>query len=111
MFECSNERMFECFGHAAQIAGAAGTCADYSVCAIILCVKKRTVLTKQAQEFAEGRDDLFAIRIRHGQNVRFFYCYAVGDIVWVLSGFEKKTEKTPPVEIRKALKIKKELGL
>ena len=143
MFECSNERMFECFGHAAQIAGAAGTCADYSVCAIILCVKKRTVLTKQAQEFAEkmnnaakmqfvlirrkleedgrlvspygekveGRDDLFAIRIRHGQNVRFFYCYAVEDIVWVLSGFEKKTEKTPPAEIRKALKIKKELGL
>ena len=135
--------MFECFGCAAQIAGAAGTCADYSVCAIICCVKKRTVLTKQAQEFAEtmnnaakmqfvlirrkleedgrlvspygekveGRDDLFAIRIRHGQNVRFFYCYAVGDIVWVLSGFEKKTEKTPPAEIRKALKIKKELGL
>ena len=128
---------------AGRIAGAAGTCAEYSVCAIILCVKKRTVLTKQAQEFAEtmnnaakmqfvlirrkleedgrlvspygekveGRDDLFAIRIRHGQNVRFFYCYAVGDIVWVLSGFEKKTEKTPPAEIRKALKIKKELGL
>lgn len=62
-------------------------------------------------EKVEGRDDLFAIRIRHGQNVMFFYCYAVGDIVWVLSGFEKKTEKTPPVEIRKALKIKKELGL
>ena len=130
-------------GDAAQIAGAAGTCTDYSVCAIILCEKKRTVLTKQAQEFAEtmnnaakmqfvlirrkleedgrlvspygekveGRDDLFAIRIRHGQNVRFFYCYAVGDVVWVLSGFEKKTEKTPPAEIRKALKIKKELGL
>ena len=139
MFECFHE----CFGCAAQIAGAADTCADYSVCAIILCVKKRTVLTKQAQEFAEtmnnaakmqfvlirrkleedgrlvspygekveGRDDLFAIRIRHGQNVRFFYCYAVEDIVWVLSGFEKKTEKTPPAEIRKALKIKKELGL
>ena len=130
-------------GSAAQIAGAADTCVGYSVCAIILCVKKRTVLTKQAQEFAEtmnnaakmqfvlirrkleedgrlvspygekveGRDDLFAIRIRHGQNVRFFYCYAVGDIVWVLSGFEKKTEKTPPAEIRKALKIKKDLGL
>ena len=67
---------------------AAGTCADYSVCAIICRVKKRTVLTKQAQEFAETMD-----------------------IVWVLSGFEKKTEKTPPAEIRKALKIKKELGL
>ena len=108
-----------------------------------LCVKKRTVLTKQAQEFAEtmsdaakmqfvlirrkleedgrlvspygekveGHDELFAIRIRHGQNARFFYCYAVGDLVWVLSGFEKKTEKTPPAEIRTALKVKKELGL
>ena len=105
----------------------------------MLCVKKRTVLTRQAQEFAEtlgvraqmqflairrdgrfvspfgekveGHDELFAIRVRQGQNVRFFYCYADGDIVWVLSGFEKKTKKTPPAEIRKALKIKKELGL
>lgn len=106
-------------------------------------MKKRTVLTRQAQEFAEtlgaqaqmqfvtirrkleedgrlvspygekveGHDELFAIRLRQGQNVRFFYCYADGDIVWVLSGFEKKTQKTPPAEIRKALKIKRELGL
>jgi len=52
-----------------------------------------------------------AIRIRHGLNVRFLYCYAIGDIVWILNGFEKKTKKTPPAEIRKALKIMKELGL
>jgi len=62
-------------------------------------------------EKVEGHDEIFAIRVRQGQNVRFFYCYADGDTVWVLSGFEKKTPKTPPAEIRKALKIKKELGL
>ena len=30
MFECSNERMFECFGAAAQIAGAAGNVVYYA---------------------------------------------------------------------------------
>ena len=30
MFECSNERMFECFWDAAQIAGAAGVVVYYA---------------------------------------------------------------------------------
>ena len=63
-------------------------------------------------EKVEGCDNLFEIRVRSrdGQ-FRTFYCYAVGNRIYILSGFVKKTQKTPRSEIRKALKIKKELGL
>lgn len=62
-------------------------------------------------EKVEGRDNLFEIRVKDGEQVRVFYAYAKGDDVWLLSGFIKKTQKTPPAEIRKALRIRKELGL
>lgn len=49
--------------------------------------------------------------MKDGEQIRVFYAYAKGDDVWLLSGFIKKTQKTPPAEIRKALRIRKELGL
>lgn len=63
-------------------------------------------------EKVEGHKGLFEIRFKDSAGqYRVFYAYAAGDIVWALSGFAKKTQKTPPAEIRKALNIKKELGL
>ncbi|HIV09730.1 MAG TPA: type II toxin-antitoxin system RelE/ParE family toxin [Candidatus Spyradenecus faecavium] len=62
-------------------------------------------------EKVEGQDGLFEIRVKDGEQIRVFYAYAKGDDVWLLSGFIKKTQKTPPAEIRKALRIRKELGL
>ena len=62
-------------------------------------------------EKVAGYASLFAIRITHGQNARFFYCYHTGDVIYVLSGYEKKTEDIPVHEIRKALRLKKEYGL
>lgn len=62
-------------------------------------------------EKVEGQKNLFEIRVKDGEQIRVFYAYAKGDDVWLLSGFVKKTQKTPPAEIRKALKIRKELGL
>ncbi len=61
-------------------------------------------------EKVEGQDGLFEVRVkdRAGQ-YRVFYFYYVEDIVWALLGFTKKTQKTPPAEIRKALAIKKEI--
>ena len=55
---------------------------------------------------------LFELRLRYDNNqYRAFYCYAVGDLVYILSGFVKKSQKTPLAEIRKAHKIMKGLGL
>lgn len=63
-------------------------------------------------EKVEGQRGLFEVRTKDcsGQ-YRVFYVYADGDLIVALHGFVKKTQKTPEVEIRKALKIKKELGL
>ena len=54
---------------------------------------------------------LFALRIRVGGNARFFYCYDDGASVWVLNGYEKKTEKIPLREIRQAKRLKRKYGL
>ena len=55
---------------------------------------------------------LFEVRVAMGGNAyRSFYCYGVGDLVWVLSGFVKKTQQTPLQELAKALRIKRSLGL
>lgn len=57
-------------------------------------------------------DSLFELRIRStGNQYRAFYCYAVGNLIYILSGFVKKTQKTPLQEIRKAQRIMKGLGL
>ena len=58
-------------------------------------------------------DNLFEIRVR-SQNLqnRTFYCYAIkGDVIYILNGFVKKSQKTPLAEIRKAKAIKRGLGL
>ena len=58
-------------------------------------------------------DNLFEIRVR-SQNLQnsAFYCYAIkGDVIYILNGFIKKTQKTPLAEIRKAKAIKRGLGL
>lgn len=62
-------------------------------------------------EKLEGYADLFAMRIISGNNVRFFYFYVDrSEQIWVLSGYEKRTRKIPLAEVKKALRIKKEIG-
>jgi len=39
---------------------------------------------------------------------RLFFIFDEGNIIILLSGFQKKTQKTPKSEIEKALKLKKE---
>ncbi len=55
--------------------------------------------------------DLFALRVRVGGNARFFYCYDDGTAVWILNGYEKKTEKIPLRESRQAKRLKRKYGL
>ena len=58
-----------------------------------------------------GEDNLFAIRIRKGGNARFFYAYDDGTAVWVLNGYEKKTESIPRRELRRTRQLKRKYGL
>ncbi|MDR2234220.1 MAG: type II toxin-antitoxin system RelE/ParE family toxin [Tannerella sp.] len=57
----------------------------------------------------EGTDDLYEIRIQQGSDIfRVFCFFDVEQLVIIMNGFHKKTNKTPKNEIAKALKIKEE---
>ncbi|MBK7741761.1 MAG: type II toxin-antitoxin system RelE/ParE family toxin [Saprospiraceae bacterium] len=57
----------------------------------------------------EGTDGLYEARIRLGSNIWRVFCFFVGDqLVILLTGFQKKTHKTPKNEIQKALKLMKD---
>lgn len=53
------------------------------------------------------RDGLFELRTEYEGNIfRVFFIFDEGRIVVLFNGFQKKSQKTPNSEIRKALKIK-----
>lgn len=57
----------------------------------------------------KGTDGLYEVRIHVGNNIfRIFCFFDKGQLVVLMNGFQKKTQKTPKKEIDKALKIKKE---
>jgi len=52
---------------------------------------------------------LFELRIKFASDItRIFYFFYVGDKIILTNGFVKKTQKTPPNEIARALKYKAE---
>ncbi len=55
------------------------------------------------------RDDIYELRMLYNGNIyRVFFIFDDGNIVVLFHGFQKKTQKTPSTEIKKALKIKRE---
>lgn len=53
------------------------------------------------------RDGVYELRAEYNSNIyRVFFIFDDGAIVVLFNGFQKKTQKTPPAEIEKALKIK-----
>lgn len=57
----------------------------------------------------ENTNGLFEIRIQQGSDIfRIFCFFDQGQLVVLVNGFQKKTQKTPKQEIERALKIKEE---
>ncbi len=57
----------------------------------------------------ENSDGLFEIRVEIGSNIfRVFSFFDEGNLVILLNGFQKKSQKTPKNEIELAEKFKKE---
>ncbi|MBK8623406.1 MAG: type II toxin-antitoxin system RelE/ParE family toxin [Saprospiraceae bacterium] len=53
--------------------------------------------------------NLFYLRIKQGSNIfRIFFCYDNENIVVIMNGFTKKSQKIPANEIEQAIKIKNE---
>lgn len=59
-----------------------------------------------------GTDGLFEVRVELGGNIfRIFAFFDEGNLVVLGNGFQKKSQKTPKTEIKRALKIKTEYEL
>ena len=57
----------------------------------------------------ENTDGLYEIRVQQGSDIfRIFCFFDQGQLVILMNGFQKKSQKTPKKEIEKALKRKEE---
>lgn len=60
-------------------------------------------------KYIENTDGLYEVRIKLGSNIFRIFCFFDGNkFVVLLTGFQKKTQKTPRVEIERALKLKEQ---
>lgn len=60
-------------------------------------------------KYIEGTDGLFEIRVQLASNIFRVFCFFDGNkLVVLLSGFQKKTQKTPRNEIKRAEALMKE---
>ena len=72
-------------------------------------VRNLRTVPKTYFEHLTGTDGLWEIKAKQGSNIfRVFCCFDEGNLVILFSGFQKKTQKTPKREIRKAERLKKE---
>lgn len=60
----------------------------------------------QYLKFIEGTNGLFEVRVQPASNIFRIFCFFDGNkFVVLLSGFQKKTQKTPQGEIDRAVKL------
>ena len=79
-------------------------------------VKYVLELIKQVERVPEkflapmtGYEGLFAIRIEYQSNIfRIFCCFDHGQLIVLFNDFQKKSQKTPKIEIERAMKLKTE---
>ncbi len=73
----------------------------------LLLLKKQDRLPAKYVKYL--KDGLYELRIEWQGNIyRIFFCYDSGNIVILFNGFQKKTQKTPDREIKKAIRLKEE---
>ena len=76
---------------------------------IFIYIMTLEVIPSTYFQSVEGVQGLFEIRVEKGGNIyRVFCCLDEGSLVILFNGFQKKTQKTPQGEIRKAERIMKE---
>jgi phage-related protein len=76
---------------------------------VIGLVRTLRIVPEKFLKHLEGTDGLYEMRIKVGSNIfRVFCFFDEGNLVILLGGFQKKSEKTPPKEIARAVNQKKE---
>ena len=74
---------------------------------VIGLVRTLQIIPEKFFKHLEGTEGLFEIRVKVGNNIfRIFCFFDKGNLIILLSGFQKKTDKTPKQEIEKAERLK-----
>ncbi len=75
----------------------------------LLLLKSTRILPEKFLKHLTNTDGLWELRISAGSGIfRVFCFFEEGNLIILLGGFQKKTQKTPQSEIKKAEKLKKE---
>lgn len=76
---------------------------------VIDLVRTLPMIPERFFKHLAGTDGLFEIRIKVGSDIfRVFCFFDEGNLVILLNGFQKKSQKTPKKEIKKAERLKQE---
>lgn len=76
---------------------------------VLRIVRQAERVPKTFLQHMEGTEGLYEIRVEFGSNIfRIFCCFDEGNIVILLNGFQKKTQKTPPDELNLAKRLMKQ---
>ena len=74
---------------------------------VIGLVRSLRMVPEKFFKHLEGTEGLFEIRIKVGRDIfRIFCFFDEGNLVILINGFQKKTDKTPKNEIEKAERLK-----
>ena len=76
---------------------------------VLRLVETQRIIPRKFFRIIEGTDGIYEIRIESEGNIyRVFCCLDEGALVVLFHGFQKKSQKTPPKEIKRAKTIMKE---
>ena len=76
---------------------------------VLKLVETQRIVPAKFLRIIEGSDGIYEIRIELGSNIyRVFCCFDEGAVEVLFHGIQKKSQKTPLKEIRRAEAIKKE---
>ena len=86
-----------------------GTLVQAKIDWIVTLVQTTKIVPDKFLKHLTNTDGLWEIRVSANKGIfRIFCFFDKGNLVVLLSGFHKKTQKTPKSEIKKAEKLKKE---
>ena len=76
---------------------------------IVGLIQVLKIVPKKYLKHLTGTDGLYEIRVQVGNNIYRIFCFFdEGNLVILLSGFQKKDQKIPKKEIKKAEKLRQE---
>ena len=76
---------------------------------VLRLVETQRIIPRKFFRIIEGSDGIYEIRVELDSNIyRIFCCMDKGSIVVLFHGFQKKTQKTPSKEIKRAEALKTE---